>query len=143
MSIRNAFSSLALVTLAAITAAGCAGAGSGESQMQGPPLSGEEIRKLIVGNTVKGPIGAQPYSFYYFPDGKVSGVIGDDDDDSGTWQIKNGDVFCFTWIDFFDGTQECYQWYRDGSRYTMVSVEADRSSDIPVWSIEQGNPLNF
>ena len=110
---------------------------------QAQQLSGDEIKKLITSNTVKGPIGAQPYSFYYKPTGEVGGVIGGGDDDSGTWKIKQGDVFCHMWTDFFDGEEHCYEWHKDGKRYVMKNVDADRSRHIPVWSIEKGNPLGF
>lgn len=88
-------------------------------------------------------MGTEMYSFYYAQDGSMGGVVGADDDDSGTWLIRDENVVCFTWDSFFDGTQGCYWWYRDGKRYVMESVEADRTRDIPVWSIEKGNPLNF
>ena len=60
---------------------------------QAQQISGDEIKKLVTSNTVKSPIGARPYSFYYKPTGEVGGVIGEDDD-SGTWKIKQGDVYC-------------------------------------------------
>ena len=110
--------------------------------VQAQQLSGDEIKKLVTSNTVKGPIGAQPYSFYYMATGKVGGVIGEDDD-SGTWKIKQDSVYCHRWIDFFDGVEHCYEWHKDGKRYVMKNVDADRSRDIPVWSIEKGNPLGF
>lgn len=141
MSIRKKCRTVVVLSLSAVAMVGCAG--MGESKIQGPPLTGQEFRELVVGNTVSGPMGTAPYSFYYADDGSMGGVVGDDDDDSGTWLIKNDNVVCFTWNTFFDGTQECFQWYRDGKRYAMVSVEADRTRDIPVWRIEKGNPMNF
>ena len=132
----RAFALFCLSVVMGIVASGAAMAESG-------PLPEAEVKKLIVGNTVKGPIGAQPYSFYYHADGKVDGVIGAGNDDSGTWQFKGDDTFCFEWIDFFDGVEHCYQWYQHGSRYVMKNRDADRSRNINVWSIEQGNPLGF
>ena len=117
---------------------------AGAALAQSGPLSEAEVEKLIVGNTVKGPIGAQPYSFYYHPDGKVDGVIGAGNNDSGTWKFQGSDTFCFEWIDFFDGVEHCYQWYRHGAdRYVMKNRDVDRSRNINVWSIEPGNPLGF
>ena len=106
-------------------------------------LSGDEIKKLVTSNTVKGPTGAQPYSYYYKLTGEIGGVIGGGDDDSGTWKIKQSNVYRHTWIDFFDGVEHCHKWHKDGKRYVMKNVDADRSRDIPVWSIEKGNPLGF
>jgi hypothetical protein len=39
--------------------------------------------------------------------------------------------------------EHSYEWHKDGKRYVMKNVDADRSRDIPVWSIEEGNPLGF
>ena len=111
--------------------------------VQAQQLSGDEIKKLITGNTVKGPIGARPYSFYYKPTGEAGGVIGGGGADSGTWKIKQGSVYCHMWTDYFDGVERCYEWHKDGKRYVMKNVDADRSRDIPVWNIEKGNPLGF
>ncbi len=110
---------------------------------QAQQLSGDEIKKLITGNTVKGPIGARPYSFYYKPTGEVGGVIGAGGAGSGTWKIKQGNAYCHTWTDLFDGVEHCYEWHKDGKRYVMKNVDVDRSRDIPVWNIEKGNPLGF
>jgi len=43
--------------------------------VQAQQLSGDEIKKLITKSTVKGPIGAQPYSFYYKPTGEIGRLL--------------------------------------------------------------------
>lgn len=133
--------SLLFASLAALMT-GCAGLGV---KTVGPPLTGDEIKKLISGNTVQGPMGREMYDWYYQPDGAVTGVIGASNDDSGTWLIKGSNVYCHTWDQYFDGVQECYEWYKQerSGRYLMKSVESDTGDDIPVWGIVKGNPYNM
>ena len=108
-------------------------------------MTGEEIRKLIVGNTLQGPVGAQMYDWYYKRDGTMTGVIGADDDGDGTWLIKESNVFCQTWTQYFDGEQLCYEFYRlqESGKYLLKNVDADRSSDIEVWKLLIGNPFHM
>ena len=118
---------------------------STEIKTVGPPLTGDEVRKLIVGNTVQGPMGREPYDWYYQADGQVTGVIGAADDDSGTWLIKGSNVYCHEWDQYFDGVQHCYEWYKENltGHYLMRNVDADRTSDIEVWKVRQGNPFDM
>jgi len=121
---------------------GCAG--NKIDKAEGPPLSGEEITKLIVGNTVNGAIGGQSFSFYYKTTVSVSGMIGNDgDDDSGTWEIKDGNTYCNEWIVFFDGVKRCYKWYKTERGYILDNVDAFRLRPLVVYEVEQGNPLGF
>ena len=127
---------------ALVLLAGCTG--NKVDEPSGPPLTGAEITKLVVGNTVDGAVGAEPFSFYYKDGVSVSGVIGmSGNDDSGTWSIKGEDVYCNSWIVFFDGVERCYRWFETERGYLMVNVDAYHSRDIVVHGIKQGNPLGF
>jgi hypothetical protein len=117
-----------------------------EIKLVEPALSGDEIKKLIVGNTLQGPLGRELYDWYYRADGQVTGVVGGTDDDSGTWQIKDKNVYCHEWDQYFDGVQRCYQWYKEEARegrYMLKNVDADRSGNIEVWIIRPGNPFKM
>jgi hypothetical protein len=128
--------------LSLLILSGCAGDKIEKSE--GPPLSGEEITKLIVGNTVNGAIGGQSFSFYYKSAVSVSGMIGNDgDDDSGTWEIKDENVYCNEWIVFFDGVKRCYKWYKTARGYILESADAFRLRPLVVYKVENGNPLGF
>lgn len=142
MSIRRTFNErLAAVAVVCATLAGCAGS---SQQPEGPPLSGDEIRQLITGNTISGAILAQQYTFYYQANGKVSGAIDTVNDDTGTWLVKDGNTYCHQWIDFFDGVQRCYQWVPlAGGRYQMKNVDSFHGEGLEVWKIEKGNPNGF
>lgn len=119
-------------------------AGNKIDKPEGKPLSGIEISKLIVGNTVNGAIGAQTFSFYYKNSVSVSGVIGTlGDDGSGTWKIKDEITYCNEWDSFFDGVQRCYQWYKTERGYILENVDAYHLRPIVVYEIKAGNPLGF
>ena len=108
------------------------------ARAQEQALSGEEIRALIVGNTVTGPIGGRQYDFSYQPDGNVYGTIGVDVD-SGTWEISDDGVYCHEWFEHFDATRRCYRWvHAPRDRYRMVNIDAFRVTDVPVWRIRKG-----
>lgn len=111
----------------------------------GPALPGDEIKKLIVGNTVQGPLGRELYDWYYQADGQVTGVVGAADDDSGTWSIKDSKTYCHEWDQYFDGVRRCYEWYEQERKgqYLLRNVDADRSGDLEVWKIRSGNPFNM
>lgn len=132
---------LLTISLAASIAA-CAAL---EVKLVGPALDEAEIKKLIVGNTLQGPMGSELYDWYYQADGAVTGVIGPSDDDSGTWLIKDSTIFCQRWDQYFDGVQHCYEWYKEerSGRYMMKNVDSDRGENINVWKVREGNPFNM
>ena len=73
------------------------------------------------------------------------GVVGADDDGDGTWLIRDSNVFCQTWTQYFDGEQLCYELYRleERGKYLLRNVDADRSSNIEVWKVRTGNPFHM
>ena len=133
---------LLLVSLVSLMS-GCGSMGG--PKIVGPAFTGDEIRKLIVGNTLQGPAGTEMYDWYYQGDGAVTGVVGASDDDSGTWLIKNGNVYCHDWDQYFDGVQHCYEFYKleRSGQYIMKNVDTDRSGNIEIWEVIQGNPYNM
>ena len=132
--------SFAILSLAAF--AGCGG--NKMNKPEGAPLSGDEIKTLIIGNTVDGAIGAQSFTYYYKSSVSVSGTIGmNGDDDDGTWNIKNNDIYCNEWNSFFDGVQRCYKWYKTERGYILENVDAFRTQPLVIYGIKEGNPLGF
>ena len=117
--------------------------GVGSAQESGAALSADQIKQLIVGNTVSGALRANPYSIYYQADGKVSAIFHTNDDD-GSWKIKDGNKLCQEYSDLFNGEEHCYQWYKAaGQRYLMRNVDTYKIDDLGVWKIEKGNPLGM
>jgi len=102
------------------------------------PLPGDQIRKLIVGNTVIGPGYRTLYDFSYAADGQIYGGTGYSTD-QGNWQIRDDNVYCHEWSTFFGGEERCYQWYDTGNgRYLLKNVDVFRQYDVDVWRIEPG-----
>ena len=142
MNSSNPLYSVCLVAGLLVVLGGCAG--SARNKPEGPPLTGVEIKNLIVGNTVKGAVGAESFTFYYQAPVSVSGVIGvQGDNDSGTWKIEGDNTYCHEWDVFFDGVQRCYKWYKTDRGYVLENVDAFRVQPLVVYGIEQGNPLGF
>ena len=132
---------LLMLGLAALVS-GCASLGG--PKIVGPAFTGDEIKKLIVGNTLQGPAGTEMYDWYYQGDGAITGVVGPSNDDSGTWSVK-GNKFCQEWDQYFDGVRHCYEFYKleRSGQYIMMNVDADRSGNIEIWEVIQGNPYNM
>ena len=127
-SVRSAITSLMVSSL---VYAGSLAASEG-------PLTGQEIRDLIVGNTVIGPINARQYDFSYKSDGGVYGDIGVSGD-RGSYTISDDGVYCHEWFRHFDATRRCYQWYRAQSgRYVLRNIDTYRVRNIDVWRIKPG-----
>ena len=102
------------------------------------PLSGDQIRSLIVGNTVIGPVRGQLYDLSFMAGGEAIGATAGNTD-SGTWRIRDGNVYCHHWTTFFGGDERCYQWYERGQgRYTLKNVDAFKVLDQEVWRIRPG-----
>jgi hypothetical protein len=121
---------------------------SGSAQAADAAMNADQIKQLIIGNTISGSVGGSRYSIYYQANAKVSGVFHGSgmlaDDDDGTWKIKDADKLCQEFSDTFNGEEHCYQWHKaDGQRYLMRNVDSFRIDDLEVWKIEKGNPLGM
>ena len=105
------------------------------------PLSGEQVRALITGNTLQGNFMAHPLTMVFYDDGVVRGSVGMTGSDSGTWEIEE-DHYCNEWVTYFSGTHHCYQWLSQGDGYVLKNVDAFRGRDIQ-GHIEKGKPKGY
>ena len=138
----NSLKAMLTTSLAALVAA-CSMLGTPKTV--GPALTGEQIEKLVTGNTIQGPLGPAVYDWYYANDGKVSGDVGYADKDSGRWRIKGANTYCHHWLKFFDGAERCYQWYKldRSGQYLMKNVDGEHHEDIKVFEVMIGNPYSM
>jgi len=104
-------------------------------------LSGDAVRTLIVGNTLKGSYTTKPLTIVFYADGLVRGSIGLTGSDSGTWQIE-GDRYCHEWFTYFSGVRRCYQWIPEGDGYLLKNVDEFRARNIQ-GRIEKGMPKGY
>ena len=128
--------------------AGCQ-QGPSEEQMakQGKdPLSGPEIRELMVGNTmyVTGTSSGTPFEWagMYMEGGSASGRAwwsGGQEEGQGSWRIK-GNLWCTEWDveEWGNGGENCHKLYKDGNQVTYVVV--DGPGDNGTAKIKQGDP---
>lgn len=105
-------------------------------------LSGDEVRKLITGNTLQGNFMTNVLTMVFYGDGVVRGAIGLTGSDSGTWRI-DGDKYCNQWVTYFNGVDKCYVWVPQGDdRYVLQNVDEFRGRNIQ-GRIEQGKPKGY
>ena len=113
----------------------------GQASLAQEPLTGDEVRTLITGNTLQGSFMTNPLTMVFYADGVVRGSIGMTGSDDGTWEIE-GDTYCNEWVTYFSGVRRCYQWLRDGDGYLLKNVDAYRARNIQ-GRIEKGKPKGY
>lgn len=118
-----------------------AGCGSMNPSDDDVMLNGEEITKLISGNTFRGAWEGQQLTMVFYENGVVRGSQGLTGSDGGTWEV-NGDVYCNRWTRLFGSTRRCYKWWRRESDYLLQNVDAFRIQNMS-GVIEQGKPPGF
>jgi hypothetical protein len=104
-------------------------------------LSGEEVTKLISGNTFRGGWEGQQLTMVYFQNGVVRGTHGLSGSDSGTWTVED-DVYCHRWVRYFNSTRRCYKWWQRKNDYLLQNVDSFRTPSLS-GRIEPGKPPGF
>ena len=126
-----------LLALLLSSGLGCAPAVSKDAV----PLSGEELKTLIVGNTFEGGYQAKQLVIVFYANGRLRGSLGLTGSDGGTWKIE-GDDYCQHWNRYFSASEGCYAWYPRGDGYVLRSVSAFRTQDI-TGKIKKGKPPGY
>ena len=90
------------------------------------PLTGDEIRELVTGNTLRGAWYAQQLTVAMHPDGLLIGTLGLSGSDRGRWRI-DGDLWCQHWVRYFGAEERCYRWVPDGNGYYAGNVDNFRT----------------
>jgi hypothetical protein len=75
-------------------------------------LNGEEVRRVLTGNTLVGYDSTGPFWMYYPSATALWGLASSGDVDIGTWRIK-GNSYCRAWR--LDGRERCWLFATDGS----------------------------
>ena len=118
-----------------------AGCGSMNPTEDDIALSGEEVSKLISGNTFNSAWQAERLLIVYYENGVVRGRLGLSGSDSGTWTVE-GDVYCHDWVRYFGGTRRCYKWWQRKNDYLLENVDAFRIQNLN-GTIQAGRPAGF
>ena len=97
------------------------------------PLSGDQIRELVAGNTVQGSMQSMgPYTEYYQADGTIKGK-----DYTGKWTIE-GNTMCFVYK--AEDPKEC--WGVSVANGEVSWINAKGAVD-GTGTVLKGNPNNF
>ena len=120
---------LALLTAVSLLAS-TLGATAGEHK-----LSGDEIHKLLAGNSVHGMWGASEYKSYFDPGGATTYHAKGRDPASGYWRTT-ATQYCSTWNDH----EACYDLYQDGEK--IIWVVPDTGNRYPS-TLLKGDDTDF
>lgn len=104
-------------------------------------LTGDEVKKLITGNTFKGGYNAQQLTMVFYDNGQLRGSLGLTGSDGGTWHMQ-GDLYCQHWTRYFSATEGCYKWYPRNGGYVLRSFGGYRTPDI-IGKVETGKPAGY
>lgn len=132
---------IGIFILLSMLLAGCQGGYSYTKPDSDRPLSGDDVKELISGNTFNTTFKSYPFTIYHNPDGSLVSTIFSNPD-TGTWKIKEGDRYCFQWVEFFRGEERCYQWFTSGERYSLVNVDSFRTFNFG-GTLTQGRPPGY
>jgi len=101
-----------------------------------PPLSAQEIKSRLIGNTIHA-VGsdAVPFSVYFPAYGEMRGVHSFHYKDTGEWSIKDGE-FCGKWTNWWAATQRCWKMYAAGSDLYWIRPDGTTLQKV---SVERGN----
>lgn len=118
--------------------AGCGSMSPGEGDVA---LSGEEVTKLISGNTFRGAWEGQQLTMVFYENGVIRGTHGLSGSDGGTWTVED-DTYCHRWVRYFNSTRRCYKWWRRTDDYLLQNVDSFRTPSLS-GRIEPGKPPGF
>jgi hypothetical protein len=114
-------------------------AGGGKMGGGGVPLSSEEIKTALVGNSIVGDNWDGPYTVYFPVYGELRGLRANHYKDMGTWRAEE-DSICATWDNWWGSVERCWGLYIDGDTITWPSAESDAPGKS---KIIEGNPYGL
>ena len=126
------------ILTAAVLTTGC---GSMSPQTGDVALSGDEVTKLISGNTLRSAWDARQLTIAFFENGKALATLGPAGSDNGVWSVK-GDSYCHEFVTYFEGVRRCYRWWRRPKDYLLENVDSYRTRSLN-GRIEKGIPPSF
>ena len=101
-------------------------------------LTNEQIKELLLGNSVDGQSREGHYYTFFFPTyGKMLGEISNGATDEGGWSVKDN-MLCRTWNNWRTG-ELCKKVYTRGNQILLLYS----SGRIAVQTLRPGNPENL
>ncbi len=106
------------------------------------PLSAEELRTAMAGNSVYVGAGGSEFAAYHNGNGNLSGRAwgsGTEQSGSGSWKINEEGQYCRKWDNTWSGGQwGCFKVYQEGPQLQMERVSG-AGANGPM-KLESGNP---
>lgn len=118
----------------ALILSGCGGSnpiGSGDA-----PLDADELKTVLVGNSVVGDNWDGPYTVYFPVYGEMRGLRASHYTDIGSWRA-NDDGICATWDNWWGAVERCWGIYLDGDSVSWLRPDSDTPEQA---SVVEGNP---
>ncbi len=121
----------------ALILSGCGGSGpidSGEA-----PLNADDMKTVLVGNSIVGDNWDGPYAVYFPVYGEMRGLRASHYKDIGTWRADE-DAICATWDNWWGAVERCFGIYLDGDTVSWVRPDSDEPEQA---KIVEGNPYGL
>ena len=121
----------------ALMLAGCGGGATidpGET-----PLNAEELRTLLVGNSIVGDNWDGPFTVYFPVYGEMRGLRANHYKDIGTWKAEE-DAICGTWDNWWGSVERCWGVYLDGDTVSWLRPDSDTPDQA---KLVEGNPYGL
>lgn len=129
--------SIAILTCFALVLSGCGSSGPIDSGQ--PPLNAEEMKSVLVGNTIVGDNWDGPFTVYFPVYGEMRGLRASHYKDIGSWRAQE-DAICATWDNWWGAVERCWGIYLDGESVSWVRPDSDTPEQA---KIVEGNPYGL
>ena len=127
-----------MATLAsALILSGCSG--SSPVARGDVPLGGEEMKTMLVGNSIVGDNWDGPFTVYFPVYGEIRGLRAAHYKDVGTWRTDE-DAICATWDNWWGSVERCWGIYLDGDTVSWLRPDSDTPEQAKV---VEGNPYGL
>ena len=124
--------------VAVLIISGCGG-GDGPIQSGEAPLNAEEMKTVLIGNSVVGDDWDGPFTVYFPVYGEMRGIRASHYKDIGSWRAEE-DAVCGTWDNWWGSVERCWGIYLDGDSVSWLRPDSDTPQQAKV---VEGNPAGL
>lgn len=103
------------------------------------PLNADEMKTVLVGNSIVGEDWDGPFTVYFPVYGEMRGLRASHYKDIGTWQAEE-DSICATWDNWWGSVERCFGIYLDGDNVSWLRPDSDTPARAKV---VEGNPYGL
>ena len=114
-------------------------AAAASAQSSPTPLSGDQLKELVSGQTLSGDTPDGPYVIYFPVYGEMRGSRSSNYKDNGAWRVT-ADMACGKWDNWWGNKERCWHVYRDGSKLQWMGPDGETVENL---TLVEGNPYNL